>query len=125
MAKTAKKSQRRSSDISFLDTANKLLKVYPKIAEGLPKTLERKKLEDQIGSFAQALSKVQDADALRKAAVVQKRNERKQLNTFVKRVRRGVESYFGDDSAEYSLVGGKRLSQRKRPVRKPKTKPAA
>jgi hypothetical protein len=28
---------------------------------------------------------------------------------------------FGDDSSEYEMVGGTRLSDRKRPVRKPET----
>jgi hypothetical protein len=37
----------------------------------------------------------------------------------VKRVRAGVKANFGDDSAEYKMVGGTRLSERKPHIRKP------
>lgn len=41
----------------------------------------------------------------------------------VKRVRAGVKANYGDDSSQYEMVGGTRLSERKSPARKPK--PAA
>jgi hypothetical protein len=36
----------------------------------------------------------------------------------VKRARAGIKSTYGDDSTEYQLAGGTRLSDRKRPRRK-------
>lgn len=36
----------------------------------------------------------------------------------IKRVRATVKGIYGDDSSQYELVGGKRLSERKRPVRR-------
>ena len=36
----------------------------------------------------------------------------------VKRVRSGVKANFGDDSSQYEMVGGTRLSDRKSPSRK-------
>jgi hypothetical protein len=39
----------------------------------------------------------------------------------VKRVRNGVKANFGDDSSQYEMVGGTRLSERKSPARKPPT----
>jgi hypothetical protein len=36
----------------------------------------------------------------------------------VKRVRATVKGTYGDDSSEYELVGGTRLSQRRRPARR-------
>jgi hypothetical protein len=36
----------------------------------------------------------------------------------VKRVRAGVKANYGDDSSQYELAGGTRLSDRKSPVRK-------
>jgi hypothetical protein len=39
----------------------------------------------------------------------------------VKRVRAGVKANFGDDSSQFEMVGGTRLSERKPPVRKAKT----
>ena len=37
----------------------------------------------------------------------------------IKRIRSGVKAHYGDDSTEYELVGGTRLSDRKRSNRKP------
>ena len=36
----------------------------------------------------------------------------------VKRVRAGVKANYGDDSSQYEMVGGTRLSDRKSPVRR-------
>lgn len=48
-----------------------------------------------------------------------KRDERLcQMWDAVKRVRATVKGIYGDDSSQYDLVGGKRLSERKRPVRR-------
>lgn len=50
------------------------------------------------------------------------RNQRDELYTEVwdnvKRVRFGVRANYGDDSTEYEMVGGTRLSERKSPVRR-------
>jgi hypothetical protein len=49
------------------------------------------------------------------------RNQRDALNLSIwdkiKRVRTGVKSIFGDDSSEYEMVGGTRMSDRKHPTR--------
>ncbi len=39
----------------------------------------------------------------------------------VKRVRNGVKANYGDDSSQYEMVGGTRLSERKSPTRKVST----
>ena len=39
----------------------------------------------------------------------------------VKRVRNGVKANYGDDSSQYEMVGGTRLSERKSPTRKAST----
>ncbi len=43
---------------------------------------------------------------------------------YVKRGKAGFKSAFGDDSTEYERVGGTRRSNRKKPTRTPKNKPA-
>jgi len=52
------------------------------------------------------------------------RNQRDALNLSiwdkVKRVRAAVKGIYGDDSNEYELMGGTRLSERKTPTRKKK-----
>jgi hypothetical protein len=51
-----------------------------------------------------------------------KRNQRDALYTQiwdkVKRVRNGKKGIYGDDSSQYEVIGGTRLSERKTPVRK-------
>jgi hypothetical protein len=51
-----------------------------------------------------------------------KRNQRDVLYNSawekIKRVRAGVKANYGDDSQQYEMVGGKRMSERKPPVRK-------
>ena len=53
------------------------------------------------------------------------RNRRDATNTSlwdkVKRVRAGVKANYGDDSSQYEMVGGTRLSERKTPTRRTKT----
>jgi len=39
----------------------------------------------------------------------------------VKRARNGVKANYGDDSSQYEIVGGTRLSERKSPTRKAST----
>lgn len=50
------------------------------------------------------------------------RNQRQEayasLWAMLKRVRAGVKASFGDDSSQYEMVGGTRLSERKSPTRK-------
>jgi hypothetical protein len=36
----------------------------------------------------------------------------------VKRVRDGIKSTYGDDSSQYEMIGGKRMSERKSAARK-------
>ncbi len=56
------------------------------------------------------------------AQLTDARNRRDALYTAiwskVKRVRSGVKGIYGDDSSQYEMVGGTRLSERKAPVRK-------
>jgi len=37
----------------------------------------------------------------------------------LKRVRAGVKGIYGDDSSQYEMIGGTRMSERKSPTRKP------
>ena len=42
----------------------------------------------------------------------------------IKRVRATVKGAYGDDSSEYELVGGTRVSEHRRPARRPPGEPA-
>ncbi len=56
------------------------------------------------------------------AQLTDKRNQRDALYTQlwdkVKRVRSGVRGIYGDDSSQYEMIGGTRLSERKSAARK-------
>lgn len=54
----------------------------------------------------------------------QRDNQLTQLWDTTKRVRATVRGVYGDDSSEYSIVGGTRLSERKRAARRAVTPPA-
>ncbi len=53
------------------------------------------------------------------------RNERSVLNTslwdVLKRLRAGVKAAYGDDSSQYEMIGGTRMSEKKRPAKKAPT----
>jgi hypothetical protein len=57
------------------------------------------------------------------------RNKREAVNLSIwdklKRVRAGVKSIYGDDSSQYQMVGGTRMSDRKTPTRRASSQPAA
>src|SRR5512133_4327790 len=56
------------------------------------------------------------------AQLTDRRNQRDALYASiwdkVKRVRSGIKGIFGDDSSQYEMVGGTRLSERKSPARR-------
>ena len=56
------------------------------------------------------------------AQLTDKRNQRDALYVSmwdkVKRVRSGMKANYGDDSSQYEMVGGTRVSERKSPTRK-------
>jgi hypothetical protein len=58
------------------------------------------------------------------AQITNLRNQRDELYQEmwdkVKRVRNGVKANYGDDSSQYEMVSGTRLSERKSPTRKAK-----
>jgi hypothetical protein len=56
------------------------------------------------------------------AQLTDKRNQRDALYTQMwdklKRVRNGIKGIYGDDSSQYEMVGGTRVSERKSPARR-------
>jgi len=76
------------------------------------------------GDLAQALPLQSQMNAL-EAQLTDLRNQRDALYEAiwekVKRVRNGVKGSYGDDSSQYEMVGGTRLSERKTPTRKKAT----
>ena len=69
--------------------------------------------EAKLDSYNNLLSKSDEAGNIVKSS-------EKTLRELSERILEGVGSKFGHDSNEYEMAGGKRTSERKRPVRKPK-----
>src|SRR5262245_20742839 len=108
------------SDTKLMDEARRILQVLPKIGGQLPKELDGKRLAEIVKRFDDQLNSLVRLNNERTDAVNQKNDTSQVLHDFLKRVRSTVKGVFGDNSTEYQLVGGTRLSERKAPVRKPK-----
>lgn len=74
-----------------------------------------------LGNAQDALSRYNEALAEADALLNLFNSEEAALRAFNKKVLPAVGLQFGTDSSEYEKVGGVRESERKKPVRKPKT----
>jgi hypothetical protein len=74
-----------------------------------------------VADLEQARQNQAQLDAL-DAQMTDARNQRDACNTSlwekIKRVRAGVKGIYGDDSSQYEMIGGTRLSERKPTARK-------
>lgn len=75
-------------------------------------------LEAAAAEVASILNQISSLDA----QLTDLRNQRDSRSLavwqMVKRVRDGIKGSYGDDSSQYEMIGGKRMSERKRPARK-------
>ena len=75
-------------------------------------------LENAIGLVTSKQAQISAVEA----QLTDMRNERGTLNAALwdtlKRLRSGIKAAYGDDSSQYEMIGGTRLSEKKRPVRK-------
>ena len=101
-----KKMEERLTGLKSIDAALELHNGI-KVADGEALKTNFKKVEEELNIMLSNL----DAKRAELKAV------EKQLNHFSKTAFIGVKSQFGDDSAEYAKVGGKRLSERQKPQR--------
>jgi hypothetical protein len=107
---------------NVLDQAQSVLEGWQQIADD--KTYGGVSLEIMTADMAQSNQVLQQIGRI-EAQLVDLRNQRDDLLDKVwddiKRARNGIKAEYGDDSSQYQLVGGTRTSDRKAPVRKPKT----
>ncbi len=75
-----------------------------------------------LGSDVTAAATLESNMAKLEAQLTDMRNQRDALYSAiwdkVKRVRSGMKAIYGDDSSQYEMIGGTRLSERKAPTRK-------
>jgi len=107
-----------ANDQDHLVEMRRILQVLPKLAAKLPADLDEKSLTGAADDLEKKIGEVKRLNALRTEAMNLRDDAVARINDLTKRVRAAVKGAYGDDSTEYELVGGTRLSDRKRPVRK-------
>ena len=107
--------------------ARTLEEALKEMAGKLPIGLDAAAVTAAIGKLDQAKAEIQRIDVQRLVAANKRDEEVVAVNDLLKRVRSQVKASFGDDSTEYEMAGGKRRSDRKRPVRtaRPRATPPA
>ena len=103
-----------------LEQAQSVLDAWNQIDDGLTYgTVTNATLTADITQATQLVSQMNTLEA----QLTNMRNQRDalcvELWDKVKRVRSGVKANYGDNSSQYEMVGGTRLSERKSPTRKP------
>ena len=96
--------------------ATQVLSRNLKLANGLTAA----DISAKVDATQKKLKAIEVQKAMLKTLVDEKNALRKELLALRKRARAGVAGVYGDDSAEYQAVGGVRVSERKKPGRKPK-----
>jgi hypothetical protein len=103
----------------IFDQARSVLEAWRSIDPALKVGgMAAEELEADLNKFDPIDSKIKRLTA----ELAEARTEREALGQTiwdkVKRVRRGIQSTFGDDSPQYKIIGGTRVSDRKPNVRK-------
>ncbi|MBN2528223.1 MAG: hypothetical protein JXR76_17655 [Deltaproteobacteria bacterium] len=97
-----------------LSEARKMQAILGELESSLPDDLTAQHLGELIAKADDEVVALKKLRSQTAALVDEKRDTLKQLNEFMKRVRFGTKSAFGDDSLEYERVGGTRSSEHKR-----------
>jgi hypothetical protein len=92
--------------------------VLPEIEGALAKNLTAAELGILITTADEDTAKLKQLKSQVAAQVASKAVTFNNILDFMKRVKSGAKSAFGDDSLEYERVGGKRISERKKKSRK-------
>lgn len=115
---------RRKRSSPTLDNARKRLAGLKSIRdkEQLGPRLSIDAYEQRIIAFTAKLSEYNGMLSLLDQLLNELQRDERELQTESARMLAGIGAHFGPDSTEYELAGGTRKSERKRPVRKPKSK---
>ncbi len=101
-------------DIKIMSDAREMHVVLGDIEGSLAKDLTAENLEKLIAKGDEQIGKLKQLDDDTAEVTEAKRQTMRELHDFMKRVRSGAKSAFGDDSLEYERVGGTRRSEIKR-----------
>ncbi|MBM4345190.1 MAG: hypothetical protein FJ100_17610 [Deltaproteobacteria bacterium] len=110
----------KNTDLGVVTEARRLAGVVIKGKLKLPSGLTAEQMTKDADSAQKELDDIDQTKRSLTKKVTDKNKSIKGLRDVIKRLRNAVKGEYGDDSTEYESVGGKRLSERKPPVRKPK-----
>jgi hypothetical protein len=109
------------NNAELIDDSKRMQVVEIGFNDLMPKDLKAEVLGEAIETCEDTSAKVKETKASYNAAMDADKKAFRTLKTLRKRVRSSVKGIFGDDSLEYEGVGGKRISDRKRPTKKAKS----
>ncbi len=112
MAKTKKTKTKTKSD------TDKMLDTLPDLDERLPADLRSAALRSAINEAKTKAKRRNVAFVAWRTGVDEAKAADKAVKGLMVRIRSAVKGIYGPDSVEYQSVGGKRASERKRPVRR-------
>src|SRR5690349_7296442 len=104
---------RIASDATLVQQASKVVEVLKQQASKVPPEFRDKVVARELSDFTEKAAEVARINAQSRSAVDEKRKARNALRQTLKRVRGAVKMVYGDDSPEFAMVGGVRLSERK------------
>ncbi len=110
----------KNTDLGVVTEARQLAGVVTKNKLKLPTGLTPEQMTKDADGAQKELDDIDQTKRSLTKKVTDKNKSIKGLRDAIKRLRNAVKGEYGDDSTEYESVGGKRLSERKPPVRKPK-----
>ena len=102
----------------LLQEANEIKKALEKIDDRLPDGLKAADMETKMDELETVVDDLDAVNAERTRLVDRKGERAENLSDHIVQVRSAVKGIFGADSAEYDMVGGTRISERKHYARK-------
>ena len=101
------------NDATRVSEAKQIVAVLVGFEARLPEELSSTKLTDIVTAIEDQSIEIKKLKADLDAAMDTKKKKLRELGVFMKRLRLGTKSVFGDDSLEYERVGGTRRSEYK------------
>jgi cell division septum initiation protein DivIVA len=102
----------------LLQEANEVKQALEKLSEGVPAGISASEMGDRIAALEDVINQLNALNAEKTRLVDSKADVAQRVSDYIVQVRATIKGILGADSYEYGMVGGTRLSERKRPKRK-------
>jgi len=102
----------------LLQEANEIKQALEQMGENVPAGISAAEMADRIAALESIISELDKVNANRTQLVNSKGDVAKNVSDYIVQVRAVVKGIRGADSSEYDMVGGTRVSERKKPKKK-------